>query len=83
MQELEKRLLPKYQDIVSSIKVQYDDLETKSKTLIKDIHKQGADWHEEVDTIINRKKSEVGEMQNKNIDALKNRSMISLLLFLK
>lgn len=70
LQEFEKRLLPKYQDIVSSIKVQYDDLETKSKTLIKDIHKQGADWHKEVDTIINRKKSEVSEMQNKNIDAL-------------
>lgn len=71
LQELEQSLLPKYQDIVSSIKVQYDDLETKSKNLIRDVHRQGADWHKEVDIIINRKKSEVSEMQNKNIDALK------------
>lgn len=56
LQELEQSLLPKHQDIVSSIKVQYDDLETKSKNLIRDVHRQGADWHKDVDIIINRKK---------------------------
>lgn len=70
MQEFEQSLLPKYQDIISSIKVQYDDLETKSKDLIRAVHQHGADWHKEIDNIINMKKSEVSEIQNKNIDAL-------------
>lgn len=35
LQELEQSLLPNYQDTVSSIKVQYDDLETKSKKSYK------------------------------------------------
>lgn len=57
LQEFEQSLLPKYQDIISSIKVQYEDLETKSKDLIRAVHQHGADWHKEIDNIINMKKS--------------------------
>lgn len=70
LHELEKYLLPNYQDIVSNIKVQYDDLETKSKNLIRAVYQRGAEWHKEIDIIMNKKISEVNEMQNKNIDAL-------------
>lgn len=55
LHELEKFLLPSYQDIVSNIKVQYDDLETKSKSLIRAVHQRGAEWHKEIDIIMNKK----------------------------
>lgn len=57
LQEFEQSLLPKYQDIISSIKVQYEDLETKSKDLIRAVHQHGEDLHKEIDNIINMKKS--------------------------
>ncbi|XP_065929531.1 tripartite motif-containing protein 2-like isoform X2 [Magallana gigas] len=70
LQELEKLIFPKYQEIVSSIPVQKGTLKTSSQKIASDISKHGEEMHREIDVIIKKLKSDLDDMDSKYLAAL-------------
>lgn len=66
LQELEKTIYPKYQEIMSSIPVQKADLNKNSKVLATSLHKQGNIRHMEIDIIIRNLISNVEGMESRH-----------------
>ncbi|XP_062615944.1 uncharacterized protein LOC134277628 [Saccostrea cucullata] len=52
------------------LKTKNDDLEIHYNKLTTAVTKQGEDWHREINIIVNKRKSEIGEMKAKHMDAL-------------
>eukprot|EP00105_Crassostrea_gigas_P035815 XP_019919963.1 PREDICTED: uncharacterized protein LOC109617740 [Crassostrea gigas] len=70
LQELKKSISPICQEIVPHISVQKADLNKNSQKLTSDIDKHGEDLYREVDIIIKNVKSNLEEIDSKQLDVL-------------
>nr|XP_022334712.1 uncharacterized protein LOC111131463 [Crassostrea virginica] len=70
LQDLEKSIHPKYQEAVTNIPVQREDVIKRSQKLTTALDKQGEALHIEIDTIIQGMKSEIYFMDAQHMAAI-------------
>lgn len=70
LQELEKHIHPRYNEIATNIPTQKADLIKNSQKLTTAINKQGDVWHREIDTIISYLRNKVSEMESNHLNVL-------------
>ncbi|XP_078320365.1 uncharacterized protein LOC111112568 [Crassostrea virginica] len=70
LEELEKSILPKYQESAVIIKTQKTDQHKHSQKLTAELNKQGEALHREIHTIIQRKQSEIDNMNAQHLAAI-------------
>ena len=75
LHEIEKSILPKYEEAASTIQIQIYDQRKNSQKLKSDLKKQGEALHTEIDSIIQSKQTEIDHMSRKHkavLDKTKN-----------
>ncbi|XP_078321654.1 uncharacterized protein LOC111111319 [Crassostrea virginica] len=70
LQELEKFIFPRYQESAAITKTQKTDQLKQSQKLTAELNKQGEALHREINTIIQRKQSEIDEMDRQHAAAI-------------
>ncbi|XP_062600326.1 tripartite motif-containing protein 72-like [Saccostrea cucullata] len=70
LKDLEKKILPTLEEITSDLRSEKVNLEKHYEKLTTAVTKQGEDWHREINTIVNKRKSEIDEMKTKHLAAL-------------
>lgn len=70
LQELEKSIYSRFKEIASKIPVQKSNLINNFQKLTANIDKRGEDIHIEIDTISNKTKSEIGELELRHLNVL-------------
>ncbi|XP_056008489.1 E3 ubiquitin-protein ligase Midline-1-like [Ostrea edulis] len=70
LEELETRIYPRYEGMVSDVETEKAELEMKYGKLTTDADEKGEILHQEITAIANRRKSAIGEMKTKHLDAL-------------
>ncbi|XP_056007731.1 uncharacterized protein LOC130050906 [Ostrea edulis] len=71
LEELEKRIYPRYEKMASNVQTEKAELETKYGKLTTAADQQGEILHREITGIVNQRKSAITEMKTKHLDALK------------
>nr|XP_034322035.1 uncharacterized protein LOC105320891 [Crassostrea gigas] len=69
--ELENNISPTYEEIARDLEKQLANLDGGYENLTTTISKQGEQWHKEIDIIINKMISDIGEIKVKHRDILK------------
>ncbi|XP_065937880.1 uncharacterized protein [Magallana gigas] len=69
-EKLQKLISPKYEDIALDLDNQIANLDGGYQKLTTEISKQGERWHRDIDIIINKMKTEIGEIKVKHRDIL-------------
>nr|XP_034320021.1 uncharacterized protein LOC109619530 [Crassostrea gigas] len=69
--ELENHISPTYEEIALDLEKQVANLDGGYEKLTTTLSKQGEQWHREIDIIINKMKTEIGEIKVKHKDILK------------
>lgn len=72
LQELEQSIYPSYQEIASHVTKQKANLPYTSQKMINDIGKQGDDWHNVINQLTEKLKSDVHELKTNFSTALNN-----------
>lgn len=72
LQELEQSIYPSYQEIASHVTKQKANLPYTSQKMINDIGKQGDDWHNVINQLTEKLKSDVHEFKTNFSTALNN-----------
>ncbi|XP_056006502.1 E3 ubiquitin-protein ligase TRIM71-like [Ostrea edulis] len=70
LEELEKRIYPRYEEMASGVQTEKAELETKYGKLTTAADQQGELLHREIIAIVNQQKSAITEMKTKHLDAL-------------
>ncbi|XP_062581856.1 tripartite motif-containing protein 55-like [Saccostrea cucullata] len=70
LKDLEKRILPTFEEITSDLSSEKVHLEKHYEKLTTAVTKQGEDWHRDINIIVNNRKSEIDEMKSKHLAAL-------------
>ena len=70
LEELEISIFPKYKELTAIIKKQKTDLCKHFQNLTEELNKQGEALHREINTIIQRKQSEIDEMNAQHLAAI-------------
>ena len=70
LEELEKTILPKDQESAVTIKTKKVDQNNHSQKLTAELNKQGEALHREINTIIQRKQSEIDDMNAQHLASI-------------
>ncbi|XP_056015835.1 E3 ubiquitin-protein ligase Midline-1-like [Ostrea edulis] len=70
LEELEIRIYPRYEEMVTDVQTEKAELETNYGKLTTVADQQGEVLHREITAIVNRRKSAIAEMKTKHLDAL-------------
>ncbi|XP_048764863.2 E3 ubiquitin-protein ligase TRIM71-like [Ostrea edulis] len=70
LKELETRIYPRHEEMVSDVQTETAELETKYGKLNAAADQQGEVWHREITAIVNKQKTDIEEIKTKHLAIL-------------